>query len=1261
VVSFLKPGTVTITATTTDGTNKRATVKFSIYYIDPGNRLTASLAETSTKYAVATSIGLQKGDTAQLNIYGTDTTTPLPQDLFQYDITTRDGDQYLKFESNGQVTALQGGNKSISIKVSLLNDPLKRTVNVNIKTIDPQTKEIDMTNANVTLEDGAIYLEKKTTAQTITITPIVRDAAGQEIPLKRGLLTYASTNRAAAAPTETSSGAVTVTIPANATGAATITATSKDYAKTVGSLSIYVMDYEPRTDVKSVTIDSHMGTTAEIPLVVSNGNEITKVVFKEYIAASRSYEPSVRIEAKLNTEDDPTTAKVTLRANTGIANSTIKGQLEVETKRYDKNGNTVVNTYTYDLNVVSKSTLPSISIRQTPFNTFYKDSESTVTVTVRNTQVEWVELNAGTIFRSEGFYTDGENTVLTIRFDDTQEIFPTNGSTNAFNPTAAQKNGTLSIKLQGYVNPVQQPISIQTNNVRPALKLSAASTSLNTVLDGNTATTTLVDNRTNEPYDLVISDPATQLTVGDRTPIAAVRNVGPTFMVKLNTRNARGELQGGRVTMNVQDDNWTQAISYPFNVTVNTQLPRLTPAQGTLTLNKRFPEIGAATKVSSNQGGTDLGAVQFGKPEVKPAAAEGIIEAYYDQGNRVIVVGFEESGSPETLANSTYTFTFHPTYKGTSLPDVSVRVNVNDQQPTATLTPNSVSLSAFSTGGEQQTVIKLNNDLVSVDGVEPTLTTRNVPDLFDIECVGDNNLIVSYKPGVEIYTYEESNNTVVRYNGEEIPARATSYTYQLTPILSEGENQTARPVNLTIRTIDDRPTLRAAKTSFTLNSAFGTADSTAISLMNVPGQTIIALDWAPNNTAAKAGFDKLSFEESFAEDGGVSGLTIRIAETDKTTYSVPVRLVALVDRGDGATIESKPMVINVRVVNTMPNVTLATPTLTINRKLAVPAISTIKVPEGYDFVGFTEMEETGVYGDGYAILTLSKGRLQARLTQSAIDANRNGSYPFNLTPIVMDINTGITAECRTLRATVTNTHSDTWRINVAPSGKLDTVQRFSDEGKMIYTITSMNGIQGIPTSASLENVGDGRYASLFNVSGVQINDRGQAYVVLSLKAGVDYPTNVNYNKLKLRFTFADGTGEGIQVDSQELSLRVTQTALRLTAKENKQTVYQSQAKTRTVTYEIELTSPNEATMNDLNVTVGDIRQWQSALENPDEDIFFELKENSYGRTLLVHVTLKDLAQLAAGRTYTLPILVKAEGAASNMAATTVNLSLAVQK
>ena len=1281
-VSFLKPGTVTITATTTDGSNKRATVKFSIYYIDPGNRLTASLAETSATYAVATSIGLQQGDTAQLNIYGTDTTTPLNPDLFQYDITTRDGKEYLKFESNGQVTAKQredNTDKSVSIKATLLNDPLKRTVTVNIKTIAPQTKEIDMTNANVTLEDGAIYLEKKTTAQTITITPIVKDAAGQKIPLERGRLTYASTNRAAAAPTETSSGAVTVTIPANATGAATITATSKDYAKTVGSLSIYVMDYEPRTDVKSVTIDTHMGTTAEIPLVVSNGNEITEVVFKEYVAASRDYQDLGRIEAELNT-DDPTTAKVTLRANTGIANSTIKGQLEVTTKRYDKIGNTVVNTYPYDLNVVSKSTLPAITVRQTPLNTFYKDSESTVTVTARNTQIEEVKFIASTpetIFKSGESYTDGENTVLTIRFDDTQDngdsknIFPPNGSTNPFNPTAAQKNGILSIKLEGYVNPVQQPISIQTNNVRPALKLSAASTSLNTALDGDTVTVTLLDSKTNLPYPLeissdVVNDPdQKQLYVTEETKLATVRlatDSNPCADLDI-TLNDNGKEKGGRVTMSVQDDNWTQAITYPFNVTVNTQLPRLTLAQTTLTLNKRFPGdkgIIAATEVRSNQAGTDLSAIEFSElteNDVKPAEGKDLIAVDYDGNSKEIRATL--IGNPK--ANSTYTFTFHPTYKGTPLQDVSVRVNVNDQQPTATLTPNSVSLSAFSIGGEQQTVIKLNNDLVSVDDVEPTLTTRNVPDLFDIECVGDNNLIVSYKPGVEIYTYKENNTTVIRYNGEEIPARATSYTYQLTPILSEGENQTARPVNLTIRTIDDRPTLRAAKTSFTLNSAFGTADSTAISLVNVPGQTITALEWTANNTAAEAKFNNLSFEESFAEDGGVSGLTIRIAETDKTTYSVPVRLVALVQREDGATIESKPLVINVRAVNTTPNVTLASPTLTINRKLAVPAISTIKVPEGYDFVGFTEMEETGVYGDGNAILTLSKGRLQARLTQSAIDANRNGSYPFNLTPIVMDINTGITAECRTLRATVSNTSSDTWRINVAPSGKLDTVQRFSDEGKMIYTITGMNGIQGIPTSASLENVGDGRYASLFNVSGVQINDRGQAYVVLSLKDGVDYPTIVNYNKLKLRFTFADGTGEGIQVDSQELSLRATQTALRLTAKESKQTVYQSQAKTRTVTYEIELTSPIDATMNDLNVTVGDIRQWQSALENPDEDIFFELKKNSYGRTLLVHVTLKDLAQLAAGRNYTLPILVKAEGAASNMAATTVNLSLAVQK
>ena len=47
--------------------------------------------------------------------------------------------------------------------------------------------------------------------------------------------------------------------------------------------------------------------------------------------------------------------------------------------------------------------------------------------------------------------------------------------------------------------------------------------------------------------------------------------------------------------------------------------------------------------------------------------------------------------------------------------------------------------------------------------------------------------------------------------------------------------------------------------------------------------------------------------------------------------------------------------------------------------------------------------------------------------------------------------------------------------------------------------------------------------------------------------------------------------------------------------------------------------------------------------------------------MLVHVTMKDPAQLAAGRSYTLPVQVRADGAVTNLAATVVNLTLAVQK
>ena len=122
---------------------------------------------------------------------------------------------------------------------------------------------------------------------------------------------------------------------------------------------------------------------------------------------------------------------------------------------------------------------------------------------------------------------------------------------------------------------------------------------------------------------------------------------------------------------------------------------------------------------------------------------------------------------------------------------------------------------------------------------------------------------------------------------------------------------------------------------------------------------------------------------------------------------------------------------------------------------------------------------------------------------------------------------------------------------------------------------------------------------------------------------------------------------------------MTQTALKLTANPTKQTFYQSQSKDRQVEYRIDLTSPANAKLDARNVEVGNISLWQNALKNQAEDISFRTEDA--GRTLVVYVTLKDPAQLAAGRSYTLPLLIRASGSATNMAATTVNLTLTVQK
>ena len=95
-------------------------------------------------------------------------------------------------------------------------------------------------------------------------------------------------------------------------------------------------------------------------------------------------------------------------------------------------------------------------------------------------------------------------------------------------------------------------------------------------------------------------------------------------------------------------------------------------------------------------------------------------------------------------------------------------------------------------------------------------------------------------------------------------------------------------------------------------------------------------------------------------------------------------------------------------------------------------------------------------------------------------------------------------------------------------------------------------------------------------------------------------------------------------------------------------------------YAVTLSSPAGVKLGSVEINdsaiIGLLR---SSLVNAADNIEITLDEN--GTTVYVVVTVKDTSALTAGKTYTLPLLIKAEGQAENTAASKLNLNLKVMK
>lgn len=508
-------------------------------------------------------------------------------------------------------------------------------------------------------------------------------------------------------------GRVTVVSP----GTAVIKAITTDGSKKTAQISLNVIrtDRSPRLGTSTLTLNGVSTAGVQVDLVETYGNRIQNVrVDDDRLGAE--YEDNV----------------LTLYAREAIAKGTCKVVLTADTDS---------GTYTYPLTIKVTQALPKLTVKQSnKFDLFYRDSESTLTITGG-------EVESAAFIGSSDFALENEDDQWFIRYADPENI-----------PAKPGTKVTLSVLFAGYNTPVTKSVTIATVNTSPKLKLSPASSVLNTVL------TEALEVRA----QLAGTDDD-NLSVWTDTPGAEVYLDDGTLTIELSAAKA--------VTVNVyvQSGSWAKPVKLSHKVSVTTQKPTLKAVNSTLKLNSYLPSETASTGLILSQGNLSLSMVEL-TPTAKAGAAATESEklsVYYDLDSEEIVAEILNS----SIKNGTYSFTCVGTLEdGTAISGGTVKVSVTNTLPKAKLSASTVKLNKRLTGEEATVKVTLTGgNGYAVTGFE------NLPDFM------------WYEDGVLTVTLPEQ-----------------SGTYPLYATVSRGGEEVVLPtaVKLTVQVYDKVPSFR---------------------------------------------------------------------------------------------------------------------------------------------------------------------------------------------------------------------------------------------------------------------------------------------------------------------------------------------------------------------------------------------------------------------------------------------------------------------
>ena len=762
LVTLVKPGTAVIKATAADGSKKTASVTLRVTYIDGSSKLKLS-AEVPT-------IGLEPGQSAQLTLRGN---ADIDAENVTFSVPAKQSAMGAIDES-GLFTA---GEKAgtVTVTAAIKGDPLNRKATLNIKVIPMQAHSLKITpvlpegdekgQIEQLGDEPMVILDKQeiTAAYTFSLTVDAKNYLDEDFPA--GTLRWASTDTSVASV----SAKGVVTVKPKASGQCAITATATDAMKAVARIWISVRDYSPRLAAGTVTLNTALESGIGVGLVESYGNEITAVRLLENGQLSQNFDASYA----------EGTLTITRIADAGsVKIGTFKLTLEADC------GNGKRYTYPVTLKTVKK--LPTVTVKQTgKLNLFYRDSTAALTITAAGETIKDVELAGNNDF----CLTTDTDGAIRLAYS-TRE-----------NPSAKPSTkATLRVWLEGYSIPVEKTITITTVNTAPALKLSAASSTVNTAVSDTWQTQVAVYSG----KDTVDVSAMTLWTDAESYATVSGNEAGLTITLL--------QPKSGTAGIYVQDNNWVKPIKLTHRFTVTSKLPTLKLSSATIKLNSFFSERSATVTVSLTQSNVALISMQFTSTAKSGTTAwtqAQKINLHYENGQ--LTASFAD---PQNLPKAgTYSFTCKGILEsGKELAGVTVKVSVASTPPTLKPRDATLSLNRYFTKMGRGTELILSDDTLTLQNVIFTSTAK----AGTATRVQADKLNLMYMP---------TDNSVLVFIADPLdPPKAGTYSFNCTGVLENGKEFAGKTIQVTVTST--LPTVRLSASSVRLNRALA-GDETA--------------------------------------------------------------------------------------------------------------------------------------------------------------------------------------------------------------------------------------------------------------------------------------------------------------------------------------------------------------------------------------------------------------------------------------------------